>query len=78
MRDYPKEHLAIIRDEKVTLFVKFEIILPLLCFFIGPPYKQAQSSMVSMEFYDKLVDIFQEVSKGKNPDTKAKGLIIIT
>ena len=34
--------------------------------------------MISMEFYDKLVDIFQEVSKVKNPDTKAKGLIIIT
>ena len=34
--------------------------------------------MISMEFYDKFVDIFQEVSKVKNPDTKAKGLIIIT
>ena len=39
LQDYPQEHLAIIRDEKVTLFVKFEIILPLLCFFIGPSYK---------------------------------------
>ena len=29
--DYPQEHLVVIRDEKVCLFVKFEIILSLLC-----------------------------------------------
>ena len=29
--DYPQEHLVVIRDEKVSPFVKFEIILPLLC-----------------------------------------------
>ena len=34
--DYPQEHLVVIRDEKVSTFVKFEIILPLLCFLLGP------------------------------------------
>ena len=32
--DYPQEYLVVIRDEKVSLFVKFEIILPLLCFLL--------------------------------------------
>ena len=27
----PPKHLVIIRDEKVSLFVKYEIILPVLC-----------------------------------------------
>ena len=30
--DYPQKHLVVIRDEKVSPFVKFEIILLLLCF----------------------------------------------
>ena len=30
----PQEHLVHIRDEKVSSFVKFEIILPLLCFLL--------------------------------------------
>ena len=30
--DYPQEHLVVMRDEKVSHFVKFEIIQPLLCF----------------------------------------------
>ena len=34
--DYPQEHLVVMRDEKVSPFVKFEIILPLLCFLSGP------------------------------------------
>ena len=29
--DYSQEHLVVIKDEKVSPFVKFEIILPLLC-----------------------------------------------
>ena len=33
--DYQK-HLIVIRDEKVSSFVKFEIILPLLCFLLDP------------------------------------------
>ena len=32
-RDYPKEHLFVIRDDKISPFVKFEIIVPLLCFY---------------------------------------------
>ena len=34
--DYPQEHLVVIRDEKVSPFVKFEKILPLLCFLLDP------------------------------------------
>ena len=36
LQDYPQEHLVVIRDEKVSPFVKFEIILPLLCFLLDP------------------------------------------
>ena len=32
--DYPQEHLVVKRDEKVSPFVRFEIILPLLCFLL--------------------------------------------
>ena len=34
--DYHEEHLEVIRDEKVSPFVKFEIILPFLSFLLGP------------------------------------------
>ena len=34
LRDYPREHLVDIRDEKASPFVKFEIILPLFCFLL--------------------------------------------
>ena len=33
---YPQEHLVVMRDEKVSPFVKFEIIQPLLCFLSDP------------------------------------------
>ena len=33
--NYPQEYLVVIRDEKVSPFVKFETILPLLCFLLG-------------------------------------------
>ena len=36
--DCPQEHLVVIRDAKVSPFVKFEIMSPLL-FFIRFPYK---------------------------------------
>ena len=39
LQDYPQQHVADIRDEKVSPFVKFEIILPLLCFLLDPFYK---------------------------------------
>ena len=32
--DYPQEHLIVTRYEKVSPFLKFEIILPLLCFLL--------------------------------------------
>ena len=32
--DYPQWHLVVIREEKVSPFVKFEIILHLLCFIL--------------------------------------------
>ena len=50
------------RHEKVSPFVKFEKILHLLCF--RAPYKKA---LQDMEFYDKLMDRFQGISKVKNP-----------
>ena len=34
--DYPQESLVVIRDEKVSPFVRFEIILSLLCFSLEP------------------------------------------
>ena len=34
--DYPQEYLFVIRDEKVSPFMKFEIIVPLLCFLLDP------------------------------------------
>ena len=34
--DYLQEHMAVIRDEKFSPFVKFEIILPLFCFLLDP------------------------------------------
>ena len=34
--DYHQEHLVVIKDEKVRPFVKFEVILPLLCCLLDP------------------------------------------
>ena len=68
MQDY---NLVDTRDEKVSPFVKFEIILPLLCFLLDPLTNK--HCMQDMEFYDKLVDRFQDLSKVKNPAvSKAK------
>ena len=49
--DYPQEHLVVIRDEKVSPFVKFEIILPLLCFLLDPltnKHCRIWSSMINL------------------------------
>ena len=70
MQDY---HLVDIRHEKVSPFVKFEIILPLLCFLLDPLTNK--HCMQDMEFHDKLVDRFQGLSKVKNPAV-SNGLII--
>ena len=48
--DYTQEHLVIIIDEKVSLFEKLEIILPLLCFLLEPlknKYCRTWSSMIN-------------------------------
>ena len=36
LRDYLKGHLVVIRQERVSPFVKFKVILPLLCFLLDP------------------------------------------
>ena len=62
LQDY---HLVDIRDEKVSPFVNFEIILPLLVFLDPLTNKHC---MQGMEFYDKPVDRFQYLlSRIKNP-----------
>ena len=65
-------HLVDIRHEKVCpFFLKFEIILPLLCFSLE--HLTNKHCMQEMEFYDKLVDRFQDLPKVKNPvASKAK------
>ena len=54
-----------IRHEKVSPFVKFEIILPLLCFLLDPLTNK--HCMQDMEFYDNLLHRFQDLSKVNNP-----------
>ena len=49
--DYPQEHLAVTRDGKVCPSVKFEIILPLLCFLLDPlanKHCRAWSSIINL------------------------------
>ena len=51
LQDYPQEHLVVIRDEKVSPFVKFEIILPLLCFLLDSltnKHCRTWSSMINL------------------------------
>ena len=66
---YPQEYLVVIRDEKVSPFVKFEIILPLLCFLLDPitnKHCRAWSSVINL-----WIDF--RTSKVKNPAaSKAK------
>ena len=56
--DYLQEHLVVIRDEKVSPFVKFEIILPLVCFLLDPlPNKHCRRwiSMINL-WIDSVID----------------------
>ena len=49
--DYLQKHLVVIRDEKVSPFVKFEIILPLLCFLLDlltNKHCRTRSSMINL------------------------------
>ena len=55
--DYPQEHLFVIRDEKVSLFVKSEIILTLLCFLLDPftnKHRRTWSSMINLWIDSKI------------------------
>ena len=62
--------------KKTSLFVKFGIIIPNLCFLLDPltnKHRRTWSSMINLGFYDKLVDSFQDLSKVNNPSVnKAK------
>ena len=54
--EYPQEHSVVIRDEKVSPFVKCEIILLLLCFSLDPlPNKHCRtwSSMINLRIVSK-------------------------
>ena len=47
----PQEHLVVIRCKKVSPFVKFEIVLPLLCCLLDPltnKYCRACISMINL------------------------------
>ena len=48
--EYSQKHLVVIRDEKVSPFMKFEIILPLLCFLFGltNTHCRTWSSMINL------------------------------
>ena len=49
--DLPQEHLVVIREENVSPFVKFEIILSLLCLLLDPLTNKpcrAWSSMINL------------------------------
>ena len=49
--DYSQEHLVVIKYEKVCPFVKFEIILPLICCLLDPltnKHCSAWSSMINL------------------------------
>ena len=49
--DYPQEHLVVVSDEKVSPFVKFEIILPFLSFLLDPctnKHCRIQNSMINL------------------------------
>ena len=73
--DYPQEHLVVIRDEKVSPFVKFEIILPLLCFLLDPltnKHCRAWSSMINLWIDSRTCQ------KKKSCCQQGQGLIIIT
>ena len=50
-QDYPQEHLVVIRDKKVSPFLRFEIILTLLCFLLDPftnKHCRTWSSMINL------------------------------
>ena len=68
--DYLQEYLVHERW-KVSPFVKFEIILPLLYFLLNPLTNKCPGHGV----YDKIVDGFRDLSKLKSCSHQGKGLI---
>ena len=51
LRDYLQEHSDVIRDEKVSPFLKFEIVLLFLCFLLDPltnKHCKTWSSMINL------------------------------
>ena len=49
--DYPQKHLVVIRDKKVSPFVKFKIIPTLLCYLLDSftyKYCRAWNSMINL------------------------------
>ena len=68
--DYSQEHLVVIKDEKVCPFVKFEIILPLICCFTFPKWPSCPRNICTEHWrkppiflYLKNKDSIQHVQK---------------
>ena len=75
LQDYPQEHLDAIRDEKVSPFVKFEIILPLLCFLLDlltNRHSRIWTSMINLWIDSRTCQKSKE-----SCSQQGKGLIII-
>ena len=62
--------------KKYLLFVKFEIILPLLCFFLEPLYKHCSKNKKHMEFFYKFVDRLVDIKSKDSYCQQGKGLAI--
>ena len=56
----PQEHLVVIRNEKISPVVKFEIILTLLCFLLDPLTKKHLKSCESSNrlFFNVAIECF--------------------
>ena len=65
---YPQEHLVVIRDEKVSRFVKFERIILLLCFLLDLTNKHCRtwSSMINLWIYSWKYNIRRNVNSDSN------------
>ena len=48
---FPQEHLVVIKDEKVCLFVKLEVILPLLCWLLDSLTNKHCRAWNSMKYW---------------------------
>ena len=61
--DSPQEHLVVIRDEEVSPFVKFKIILPLHCFLLDTltnKHCRTWDSMINLWIDSRLKKMFWE------------------